>query len=298
MSGIEEESSVAVTPRKRLPCTAYFDALMFCYSPVHQMQQYYRAGQLDNCSGKWRIFQKIGPDQESGSKSSGGGIRVTSGFRSLTDSYPTIYFSQLQNCSSRRRLPRLKLRDKIELKIERQNHITEFSILISAENAEYEEHLRSLGDETPSDDTGEQEEISARKRKRDDTIQIPDASSKDKSGQTEVTANPYAKKQRKKKSRSWQYLDEFEVNGEKWVRCKLCQTEIKRDKTCSTTQLNRHVDKCKVTHGLTRQTQLQFQKSGNASEIKRTRKKKLVNQVNCHLLILILLKIQVRLHKV
>ncbi|KAK1367687.1 BED-type domain-containing protein [Heracleum sosnowskyi] len=120
-------------------------------------------------------------------------------------------------------------------------------IEIIPENAEYEEHLRSLGDETPSDDT--------------------DASSKDKSGQTEVTANPYAKKQRKKKSRSWQYLDEFEVNGEKWVRCKLCQTEIKRDKTCSTTQLNRHVDKCKVTHGVTRQTQLQFQKSGNAFEI-------------------------------
>ncbi|KAK1398022.1 hypothetical protein POM88_007885 [Heracleum sosnowskyi] len=140
---------------------------------------------------------------------------------------------------------------------------------IIPENAEYEENIRSLGDETPSDDTGEQEEISARKRKRDDTIQIPDASSKDKSGpgQTEVTANPYAKKQRKKKSRSWQYLDEYEVKGEKWVRCKLCQTEIKRDKTCSTTQLNRHVDKCKVIHGLTRQTQLQFQKSGNASEV-------------------------------
>ncbi|KAK1386623.1 hypothetical protein POM88_014801 [Heracleum sosnowskyi] len=138
---------------------------------------------------------------------------------------------------------------------------------IIPENAEYEEHLRSLGDETPSDDTGEQEEISTRKRKRDDTIRIPDASSKDKSEQTKVTANPYAKKQRKKKSRSWQYLDEFEVNGEKWVRCKLCQTEIKRDKTCSTTQLNRHVDKCKVTHGVTRQTQLQFQKSRNASEV-------------------------------
>ncbi|KAK1387576.1 hypothetical protein POM88_015754 [Heracleum sosnowskyi] len=102
---------------------------------------------------------------------------------------------------------------------------------IIPENAEYEENIRSLGDETPSDDTGEQEEISARKIKRDDTIQIPDASSKDKSGpgQTEVTANPYAKKQRKKKSR--------------------------------------HVDKCKVIHGLTRQTQLQFQKSGNASEV-------------------------------
>ncbi|KAL8146444.1 uncharacterized protein C227.17c-like [Apium graveolens] len=53
MSGIKEESSVAVAPRKKLSCTSYFDALMFCYSPVHQLQQYYRAGQLDNCSGKW-----------------------------------------------------------------------------------------------------------------------------------------------------------------------------------------------------------------------------------------------------
>ncbi|XP_017248858.1 uncharacterized protein LOC108219832 isoform X2 [Daucus carota subsp. sativus] len=53
MCGIKEDSSDAVAPRKRLLCTTYFDALMFCYSPVHQMQQYYRAGQLDNCSGKW-----------------------------------------------------------------------------------------------------------------------------------------------------------------------------------------------------------------------------------------------------
>lgn len=42
---------------------------------------------------------------------------------------------------------------------------------------EYEEQIRSLGDETPSDDT---EEISIRKRKKVDTIPIPGASSKDK----------------------------------------------------------------------------------------------------------------------
>ncbi|KAL8092509.1 hypothetical protein AgCh_034688 [Apium graveolens] len=87
MSAVKE-ASVAAAPRKRLSCTAYFDVLMFCYcrrsnldpeifeeifgsseeenefgliigcgkdmlAPVHQMQQYYRAGQLDNCSGKW-----------------------------------------------------------------------------------------------------------------------------------------------------------------------------------------------------------------------------------------------------
>lgn len=58
---------------------------------------------------------------------------------------------------------------------------------IIPENAEYEEqgHLQSLGDETLSDDTGEHEEISTGKRKRVDTIQIPDASSKGISEQTE-----------------------------------------------------------------------------------------------------------------
>ncbi|XP_047972952.1 uncharacterized protein C227.17c isoform X1 [Salvia hispanica] len=40
-------------PRRRLSCTKYFDALYFCYSPFHQMQQYYRVGELDNCFGKW-----------------------------------------------------------------------------------------------------------------------------------------------------------------------------------------------------------------------------------------------------
>ncbi|KAI0488202.1 hypothetical protein KFK09_028029 [Dendrobium nobile] len=37
----------------RLSCTKYFDALWFCYSPFHQMEQYYRYGHFDNCSGKW-----------------------------------------------------------------------------------------------------------------------------------------------------------------------------------------------------------------------------------------------------
>ncbi|XP_020681458.1 uncharacterized protein C227.17c isoform X4 [Dendrobium catenatum] len=37
----------------RLSCTKYFDALWFCYSPFHQMEQYYRYGHFDSCSGKW-----------------------------------------------------------------------------------------------------------------------------------------------------------------------------------------------------------------------------------------------------
>jgi len=87
-SADEEASSV---PRRRLSCTTCFNSLWFCYcilsessssltlrasnlacdsaipfscdfvilgnsvaaAPVHQMQQYYRLGVLDNCSGKW-----------------------------------------------------------------------------------------------------------------------------------------------------------------------------------------------------------------------------------------------------
>nr|DAD48683.1 TPA_asm: hypothetical protein HUJ06_018620 [Nelumbo nucifera] len=40
----------------RLSCTTCFDSLWFCYSPVHQMQQYYRLGVLDNCSEKWNAL--------------------------------------------------------------------------------------------------------------------------------------------------------------------------------------------------------------------------------------------------
>ncbi|CAJ2678349.1 uncharacterized protein LOC123918148 isoform X1 [Trifolium pratense] len=52
-SEMENSSSTA---KRKLSCTACFDALWFCYSPVHQMQQYYRLGTLDNCSGKWKAM--------------------------------------------------------------------------------------------------------------------------------------------------------------------------------------------------------------------------------------------------
>ncbi|XAR71176.1 hypothetical protein NMG60_11028320 [Bertholletia excelsa] len=51
MNSEKEKGSV---PRQRLSCITCFDALWFCYSPVHQMQQYYRLGVLDNCSAKWK----------------------------------------------------------------------------------------------------------------------------------------------------------------------------------------------------------------------------------------------------
>ncbi|KAL2484281.1 hypothetical protein Fot_45725 [Forsythia ovata] len=49
---LEKEEASSAT-RRRLSCTTDFDALWFCYSPVHQLQQYYRLGALDNCSEKW-----------------------------------------------------------------------------------------------------------------------------------------------------------------------------------------------------------------------------------------------------
>ncbi|KAI3775662.1 hypothetical protein L1987_45411 [Smallanthus sonchifolius] len=52
---IEKEEVVAL-PTRKVSCTTSFDALWFCYSPVHQMQQYYRLGSLDNCSGKWNAL--------------------------------------------------------------------------------------------------------------------------------------------------------------------------------------------------------------------------------------------------
>lgn len=52
----EKESSSSSTAKRKLSCTACFNALWFCYSPVHQMQQYYRVGVFDNCSGKWKAM--------------------------------------------------------------------------------------------------------------------------------------------------------------------------------------------------------------------------------------------------
>ncbi|GFQ00754.1 hypothetical protein PHJA_002219300 [Phtheirospermum japonicum] len=53
---MSSEKDEDAAPRRRLSCAKYFDALWFCYSPVHQLQQYYRLGALDNCSGKWSVL--------------------------------------------------------------------------------------------------------------------------------------------------------------------------------------------------------------------------------------------------
>ena len=52
----EKEHPRGSTVKRELKCSACFDALWFCYSPVRQMQQYYRVGVLDNCSKQWKAM--------------------------------------------------------------------------------------------------------------------------------------------------------------------------------------------------------------------------------------------------
>ena len=42
-------------PQQQQPesCVKYFDALWFCYSPGHQLKQFYRFGNVDDCTGAW-----------------------------------------------------------------------------------------------------------------------------------------------------------------------------------------------------------------------------------------------------
>uniref|UniRef100_A0A0D6R752 Early meiotic induction protein 1 n=1 Tax=Araucaria cunninghamii TaxID=56994 RepID=A0A0D6R752_ARACU len=51
--GLVDGAPAQVISRRNMSCTACFDALGFCYTPLYQMQQYYRYGKFDNCSDKW-----------------------------------------------------------------------------------------------------------------------------------------------------------------------------------------------------------------------------------------------------
>ncbi|KAK1373600.1 hypothetical protein POM88_029793 [Heracleum sosnowskyi] len=120
------------------------------------------------------------------------------------------------------------------------------------------ENLISIGDETPSDDTGEQEEIS-RKRKGK-SVGCKDSQATPDTQQSKQTEDePYKKKPRKKNSACWEFLDIVVEGVNKWAVCKLCKTRMAKTPTTGTTTFNRHVDKCKIKHGLSKQTQLQFQ---------------------------------------
>ncbi|KAH7674358.1 hypothetical protein IHE45_08G067900 [Dioscorea alata] len=52
----EEAPSKSSSSIQSVSCIKCFDALWFCYSPFHQMQQYYRYGNFDNCFGKWNAL--------------------------------------------------------------------------------------------------------------------------------------------------------------------------------------------------------------------------------------------------
>ncbi|CAL5064119.1 unnamed protein product [Urochloa decumbens] len=49
----EKPETTNSQPPRRPDCIKCFDALWFCYSPFHQMQNYYRYGEFDHCFGKW-----------------------------------------------------------------------------------------------------------------------------------------------------------------------------------------------------------------------------------------------------
>ncbi|KAL6560489.1 hypothetical protein OROGR_004048 [Orobanche gracilis] len=146
-------------------------------------------------------------------------------------------------------------------------------IQIFPENVEFEqEQSRSLGDDTPSEDMGEAEDISvqleqeeiSRKRKKKTNSNIVESVDTRQSNQQK----PYQKKEREKKSRCWPYLNTVVENNQKFAVCKLCKDRMKYASTGCTTTFNRHVDKCLLAHGRTHQKQLQFQPStDNPSEV-------------------------------
>jgi hypothetical protein len=48
------DASASLSPATtRQSCVPFFDALWFCYSPAHQLRQYYVYGTVDDCTGHW-----------------------------------------------------------------------------------------------------------------------------------------------------------------------------------------------------------------------------------------------------
>jgi hypothetical protein len=48
-----DEDHAGVPGAGAVSCTKYFDALWFCYSPVHQLKRYYVHGDVDDCVSHW-----------------------------------------------------------------------------------------------------------------------------------------------------------------------------------------------------------------------------------------------------
>mmetsp|Transcript_25336 Transcript_25336/g.70869 ORF Transcript_25336/g.70869 Transcript_25336/m.70869 type:complete len:114 (-) Transcript_25336:396-737(-) len=56
VGGQTEAAKDATNSNNSERCVPYFDALWFCYSPAHQLTEYYRYGTVDNCRGHWSDF--------------------------------------------------------------------------------------------------------------------------------------------------------------------------------------------------------------------------------------------------
>lgn len=56
---LESDSTLETSEKSRIPlnCTKAFDAVYYCYSPVHQAREYYIYGELDDCRGRLRKFR-------------------------------------------------------------------------------------------------------------------------------------------------------------------------------------------------------------------------------------------------
>lgn len=52
-SGKKRAQSQQEQEKINLSCVKFIDALWFCYSPFHQVREYYREGTFDNCRSKW-----------------------------------------------------------------------------------------------------------------------------------------------------------------------------------------------------------------------------------------------------
>ncbi len=71
MSGVPEQPDPPQPPSAppATSCSRFLDAVYFCYSPVWQVTELYRQGQLDDCRGKWGelldcLSLKAKPDAE------------------------------------------------------------------------------------------------------------------------------------------------------------------------------------------------------------------------------------------
>lgn len=135
--------------------------------------------------------------------------------------------------------------------------------------------LRDFGDELPDEDDEDFNEDNVsqpatKKNKKNDGCRTGTTGSASASQipteNQESVDKPYQKKERKKKSEVWRYLDTVKVDGKEFAQCKFCSTRLLLNDTKSTSSFRRHLDKCLPKHGHSRQAHLQL-KQGSNSEV-------------------------------